>query len=330
MRIESSVISVSWLPREAVVGLVRAPFDTGVAQYDLPPPVKLEDLEAMHRDGRFRFANVLRAWIEVVDGRVVDYGQLGRGRLSRTRLVIGRREISFRPTQLPDIRPEPEVFDASVRFLQTAGGRPGVAAPRRVDHPPYVQITAPVVWTTLALTIHADGSSEYEVAGASPFPRHWIYDHTGRHVAKSGLTDFESWWREAFASRTPWGGFDSSPLIRPAVSEAEQEIAVLVMDQHPTFRRLRPGETLVRQGDPGEELFLLLDGLLTVEEGGNPVAEVHPGAILGEMALLEGGKRTATLRALTPCRVASVPGDQIDRKSLERIRAGREPTGGEN
>jgi CRP-like cAMP-binding protein len=49
------------------------------------------------------------------------------------------------------------------------------------------------------------------------------------------------------------------------------------------------------------------------------VAEVGPGAILGEMALLEGGRRTATLRAVTRCRVAVVPGDRVDRDALAEV-----------
>jgi hypothetical protein len=330
MRIDSSVTSVSWIPREAIEGLTRVPFDTGVAHYDPPPPAVLEDLEAMRRADRFRFANELRAWIDVVDSRIVGYGHLGRGHLASTTLGIGGRSITFRAVALPDLQPVPGVEETSVRFIQTAGGRSGVAAPRHVDRAPYVQIAAPVVWTTLALTIHADGSSEYEVVGASRFPRHWIYDHTGRHVVKSGLIEFEAWWREAFGSHTPWGGIDTPALIRPAVSEAEREISDLVMDRSPTFRRLDVGETLVRQGDPGGELFLLLDGLLTVEVEGSAVAEVAPGAILGELALQEGDKRQATLRAVTPCRVARVPGDRIDLASLERIKQAREATRNRN
>ena len=54
-------------------------------------------------------------------------------------------------------------------------------------------------------------------------------------------------------------------------------------------------------GDPGDELFLLFGGDLAVEQDGRQVAEVGPGAVLGEMALLEGGRRTATLRAVTRC-----------------------------
>ena len=71
MRIESSVTSLSWIPSEAVKGMTRLPFDMGVAHYDPPPPDVLEDLEALRKADRFRFANALRAWIEVEDGRVV-------------------------------------------------------------------------------------------------------------------------------------------------------------------------------------------------------------------------------------------------------------------
>jgi CRP-like cAMP-binding protein len=65
--------------------------------------------------------------------------------------------------------------------------------------------------------------------------------------------------------------------------------------------------------------------VLRVEVDGTPVAEVGPGAILGEMALLHEGTRMATLRAVTPCRVAVVPKHQIDRQALEEVAKGRTP-----
>jgi hypothetical protein len=292
----------------------------------LPPPPVLEDLDAMRQADRFRFANELRAWVDVVDGGIVNYGHLGQGYLGSTTLSIGPANITFQAVALQDLRPTPEVSETSVRFVQTAGGRSGVAAPRYVDHPPYLQVAPPVVWTTLALTIHADGSSDYEMVGASPFPRHWIYDQSGRHVAKSGLIEFRDWYREAFGSQTPWGGIDTPALIRPAVSDAQREISDLIMGRSPTLERLEAGQVLVRQGDPGDELFLLLDGSLSVEVDGTAVTEVAPGAVLGELAMLRGGRRQATLRATTPCRVARVRGDQIDKASLERLTQDREAT----
>ncbi|MGH3110220.1 MAG: cyclic nucleotide-binding domain-containing protein, partial [Gaiellaceae bacterium] len=70
-------------------------------------------------------------------------------------------------------------------------------------------------------------------------------------------------------------------------------------------------------------LYLLLDGVLVAEVDGDEVAEIGPGAIVGERAFLERGKRTATLSARTPCRVAVIPAELIDRQELEDLAASR-------
>src|SRR5262249_35794472 len=67
---------------------------------------------------------------------------------------------------------------------------------------------------------------------------------------------------------------------------------------------------------------LVLDGVLAVDVDGEPLAEFGPGAILGERAILEGGKRTSTMRAVTKCRVAVARGDQLDRQALGQRSAG--------
>src|ERR1700730_10540031 len=74
MRIESSVTSVSWIPSEAITGMTKMPFEMGMAHYDQAPPDVIEDLEALRVADRFRFANELRAWIDVEDGKIVDHG----------------------------------------------------------------------------------------------------------------------------------------------------------------------------------------------------------------------------------------------------------------
>src|SRR5205823_13234325 len=77
MRVESSVTTVSWIPSEAIKGMTKMPFEVGVGHYDNPMPdtIDLDKLEQLRDEDRFRFANHLRAWIEVKDGRIVDYGQ---------------------------------------------------------------------------------------------------------------------------------------------------------------------------------------------------------------------------------------------------------------
>ena len=76
---------------------------------------------------------------------------------------------------------------------------------------------------------------------------------------------------------------------------------------------------LVEQGQLGREIFLLLDGVLAVEADGAALGEVGPGAILGERAIVEDGRRTATLRAITKARVAVAQADQLDRAALRSV-----------
>ncbi len=325
MRITSSATSVSWIPSEAVSGVMKLPFAVGFIHWDPPPPDVIDDLEALRTADRFRFANQLTAWIEVDDsGRITDAGYGGRGLMGSTTIRVAGRSRTVPAVAFPDIRHEPEHRDGTVRFVQTTGGRTGLTAPRAVRRPPYVQVTAPSVWTTLALTLHADGTVERDVVGASPFPRHWIYDHDGRLATKSGVADFATWSGESFGSRSPWGGRDHRAVIVEAESELERQLSSIVMrsGEKPSMRRVRRGATLTEQGRPGDELYLVLDGMLAVEVDGAAVAEVGPGAILGERAALEGGTRTSTLRATTPCRIAVARADQLDRDALLALSQG--------
>ena len=163
------------------------------------------------------------------------------------------------------------------------------------------------------------------MAGASPFPRHWVYDDEGKVVEKSGTVDFEQWWRESFGPNMPWGGEDSPTLLAAAESELERELSRLVMARSKGLERreLKEGETLVEQDEPGSELYLVLDGMLDVEVDSNNDAEVGPGAILGVRASLEGGLRSSTLRAATRCRVVVIPEQLLDQSELAAIASGQ-------
>src|SRR5690349_17355591 len=161
MRIESSVTALSWIPSEAIKGMIKMPFELGMSRYDPQPPDVLEDMDTLNREGRFRLANRLHAWIEVGDdGRITGCGQDGHGYASTTEVALGPIRGAFAPVALPDLQPEPEVGETWVRFVQTSGGRTGAPMPRRVRHRPFIQIVAPYAWTTLALTIHGDGRVE--------------------------------------------------------------------------------------------------------------------------------------------------------------------------
>jgi hypothetical protein len=175
------------------------------------------------------------------------------------------------------------------------------------------------VWTTLSLTMHADGSSDVQLSGASTFPRHWVYDADGKLAYKSGLTDEDHWLNESFGQRTPWGDQDTPALVVAVESELERQMSTDIMHggDVPEVRRIKEGGHLTKQGEPGDELFLVLDGVVSVDVDGNALGEVGPGAIIGERALLEGGVRTSTLTAVTPVRVAAARGDSVD---LDKLR----------
>ncbi|HVF32941.1 MAG TPA: cyclic nucleotide-binding domain-containing protein [Acidimicrobiales bacterium] len=325
MRIDAAVTSISWIPSEAVEGMTKMPFETGVAHYDIPPPeavAGLEALEELRMADRFRFANRLEAWVEVEDGRIVasGYGDDSRGHIGSTTMKIGKK-MTFEAVALPDRQSEPEVGDGWVRFTQTGGGRTGVPAPRRVSHPPFVQFRAPLAWSTLSMTIHADGRVEHELSGASPFPRHWVYGPDGNLSHKSGLVDFKDWYRHSFGKHTPWGDEESPALVAEVESALERELSASLMrgDRKPEIMKLTAGTVLCQQGQPGDELFLILDGIVSVTVDDDVVAELGPGAMLGERAVLEGGLRTSTLTCLTACRVAAAPADAIDRDKLVEL-----------
>jgi CRP-like cAMP-binding protein len=138
------------------------------------------------------------------------------------------------------------------------------------------------------------------------------------------LVDFKHWFREAFGKHTPWGDEDSPALVTEVESSLERELSRTLMRAHskPTIRRIAKGQTLTEQGEEATDLYLLLDGVLSVEVDGQPLADVGPGAILGERALLGEHRRTSTLRAATPCKVAVVNARGIEEGVLAEIAGG--------
>jgi CRP/FNR family transcriptional regulator, cyclic AMP receptor protein len=64
----------------------------------------------------------------------------------------------------------------------------------------------------------------------------------------------------------------------------------------------REGKVLTKQGGPGREMFILLDGTVRVERNGVQINELGPGDFLGEGALVLRKPRNATITATSPLR----------------------------
>jgi hypothetical protein len=321
MRVESSVTAITWLPFAALDALPNMPLGFAVAHYDEPPGERLGDLDELRGADAFREANELRAWVEVEGGEIVAHGRDGRGVVSGVGLKLGPDQVAFPAVEFPVIRPDPDVGEGRARFTQTVGGRIGLPAPRPVQGEPYFHFGSALAWTTLELTLHADGRADGRLAASSPFPRHSVYDSDGRLQSTAGLESFEGWYSESFGEATPWGDSDAPAVLGAIEEQLEQELTRIALAANARLprRRLELGETLVRQGEPGRDMFMLLDGLLDVEVDGETVARVGAGSVLGELAVLGDGRRKATLRAARACRVAVLPAEVIGGSELAAL-----------
>lgn len=63
------------------------------------------------------------------------------------------------------------------------------------------------------------------------------------------------------------------------------------------------GQVLMRQGNSGAEVFVVATGRVAIERNGASIGERGPGTVLGEIALLSEGPRTATVTTTEPCRL---------------------------
>ena len=220
---------------------------------------------------RFRFANRLTAWIEVDDGRIAGHGQAGGGQIGSTTISLGGRGMTFAAVAFPDRRPAPVVGDGWVRFTQTAGGRTGVPAPRKVNRPPFVQVAAPLAWTTLTLTHlrrrNVDARADRRQSVPAPL---------GLRPRREPALRSRDWWTSSAGISTPSASTRRgatrihrrwSPRSRPRSSASSRCASCVAAPNHasrPSRRARRSSTRATRASD----MYLLLDGVLSVEVDG--------------------------------------------------------------
>lgn len=67
-----------------------------------------------------------------------------------------------------------------------------------------------------------------------------------------------------------------------------------------------PGHTVVKEGEPGDSFFVIVSGQAKVTSKGRTIRRILPGDHFGEIALLDGGDRTATVVTETPMRLLEI------------------------
>lgn len=107
-----------------------------------------------------------------------------------------------------------------------------------------------------------------------------------------------------------------SDLFRPV---PEEVLHSLIEESHTQL--FQPGEVMIRKGEEGDFLFLIISGAVKVHDEGQTVAEFKQGEIVGELALLDQGPRSMTVTSTvkTECLV-------INRESFFRILKDRPDT----
>ncbi|HMK62614.1 MAG TPA: cyclic nucleotide-binding domain-containing protein [Acidimicrobiales bacterium] len=100
----------------------------------------------------------------------------------------------------------------------------------------------------------------------------------------------------------------SMPLFS-ACSQRElgQVVAVTVPGELPE------GAVLTRQGQKGGLAYVIADGRAEVVRDGRRLATLGPGNVVGELSLIDGQPRSATVRALTPLHVLEINSDDLNR-----------------
>lgn len=75
---------------------------------------------------------------------------------------------------------------------------------------------------------------------------------------------------------------------------------------------LQAGLVLFSEDEPGQSMYVLMEGSAAVCVGGEVIEIALPGALLGEMALVDSGVRSATVITRSDCRVISINRSQFD------------------
>jgi CRP-like cAMP-binding protein len=105
---------------------------------------------------------------------------------------------------------------------------------------------------------------------------------------------------------------DDAPLPVPprlgllaSLSHAEFDVVA----RSAKLAHIEAGTVVFHQGDEADRFFILVDGHVSLERDGAPLAELGPGSFFGESALLVRGRRSATVTATEPCSLWSVDYD---------------------
>ena len=102
--------------------------------------------------------------------------------------------------------------------------------------------------------------------------------------------------------QTPLDLLSRIPLFRGCTKDELRHI-----DRAATQADYAAGQLMCREGDVGRELIMIVEGEAAIDRGGVEIATVGPGAFIGEMSLLDGGPRSATVTSTSEVKALVLP-----------------------
>jgi CRP/FNR family transcriptional regulator, cyclic AMP receptor protein len=81
--------------------------------------------------------------------------------------------------------------------------------------------------------------------------------------------------------------------------------------------RFGPGDVVIRRGDHGDSLYIVVDGSISIDIGGHHVDVMGPGTVVGELAVLVSEPRSATVTAVDRCRLLQLGSAVFDELLLD-------------
>lgn len=159
----------------------------------------------------------------------------------------------------------------------------------------------------------AGGGEEIPVAEATA-----AIPESGGQAEPDGSGDLLAELESELSRPAPSRGSDSGAIASPLFSDfAHDELMAVI--QGLELRSYDPGDIVITHGEPGDSLFILTTGVAKAfikdEDGRHKkVREMEEGSFFGEISVLTGSARTATVTAATPCELLV-----LDRATLDSI-----------
>jgi NTE family protein len=119
-----------------------------------------------------------------------------------------------------------------------------------------------------------------------------------------------------------------SQILRDHFAGGSKETVAFV-EAGAQYVTLEPGETLLHQGEPGDDVYFVLSGRLRAQKGGDPIrvlGEIGRGESVGELAMFTGEVRSASIIALRRSLVARISRELIERAIARRPEMGLQLT----